>query len=83
MESLVSAGKIAGKDLEPLLKLLECGYCQHRGWGFGRIKELDTVFGRLKIDFADKPDHWMDLRFAIQNLQPIPKDHILARKAED
>lgn len=83
LESLVSAGKIAGKDLDPLLKLLECGFCLHRGWGFGRIRELDTVFGRLKIDFADKPDHWMDLRFAIKNLQPIPKDHILARKAED
>jgi transcription elongation GreA/GreB family factor len=83
LETLVSAGKISRQDVEPLLKLMECGFCQHRGWGFGRIKELDPVFSRVVIDFADKPNHGMDLAFAVRTLEPIPKDHILARKAED
>ena len=83
LETLVSAGKIGRQDIEPLLTLLECGYCQHRGWGFGKIKEMDPVFGRFVIDFADKPGHGMDLSFAVKTLQPVPKDHILARKSED
>jgi transcription elongation GreA/GreB family factor len=55
----------------------------HRSWGFGRIKTVDTVFARFTIDFAGKPGHTMDLGFAAESLKPIPKDHILARKAND
>ena len=83
LESLVSAGKIERRHVEPLLTLLECGFCQHRGWGFGRIRQVDPVFGRVTIDFTGKPGHSMDLAFAVELLKPIPKDHILARKAED
>ena len=55
----------------------------HRSWGFGRIKTVDTVFARFTIDFPDKAGHTMDLAFAAESLKPIPKDHILARKAAD
>ncbi|MEI9961937.1 MAG: GreA/GreB family elongation factor [Limisphaerales bacterium] len=51
--------------------------------GFGRIKTVDTVFARFTIDFPGKPGHQMDLAFAADLLKPIPKDHILARKAND
>ena len=44
---------------------------------------MDTVFARFTIDFANKPGHTMDLAFAAESLKPIPKDHILARKASD
>jgi transcription elongation factor GreA len=44
---------------------------------------VDTVFARFTIDFPGKPGHTMDLSFAAENLRPIPKDHILARKAND
>ncbi|MGH7989883.1 MAG: GreA/GreB family elongation factor, partial [Limisphaerales bacterium] len=43
----------------------------------------DTVFARFTIDFPGKAGHTMDLAFAAENLKPIPKDHILARKAND
>src|SRR5271169_292599 len=82
-EKLAAAGKIEGRHVEPLARLAEGGCCTHRSWGFGRIKTVDTVFARFTIDFPGKAGHTMDLSFAADNLKPIPKDHILARKASD
>ena len=82
-EKLAAAGKIEGRHVEPLTQLAESGCCTHRSWGFGKIKTVDTVFARFTIDFPGKPGHTMDLAFAAENLKPIPKDHILARKAND
>ena len=82
-EKLAAAGKIEGRHVEPLTQLAEGGCCTHRSWGFGKIKTVDTVFARFTIDFPGKAGHTMDLSFAADNLQPIPKNHILARKAAD
>jgi transcription elongation GreA/GreB family factor len=82
-EKLAAAGKIEGKHVEPLVQLVEGGYCTHRSWGFGKIKTVDTVFARFTIDFPGKAGHTMDLAFAAESLKPIPKNHILARKAAD
>ncbi|HUZ07997.1 MAG TPA: GreA/GreB family elongation factor [Candidatus Paceibacterota bacterium] len=82
-EKLAAAGKIEGRHIEPLTQLVEGGCCSHRSWGFGKIKAVDTVFARFTIDFPGRPGHTMDLSFAADNLKPIPKDHILARKAAD
>src|SRR5260221_13523752 len=82
-EKLAAAGKIEGRHVEPLTKLTEGGCCMHRSWGFGKIKAMDTVFARFTIDFPGKAGHTMDLAFSAENLKPIPKDHILARKAND
>jgi len=78
---LAAAGKIEGRHIEPLTALAESGFCLHRSWGFGRIRSIDPVFARFTIDFPNKPGHTMDLAFAAETLKPIPKDHILARKA--
>ncbi|HXS69633.1 MAG TPA: GreA/GreB family elongation factor, partial [Candidatus Polarisedimenticolia bacterium] len=82
-EKLAAAGKIEGRHIEPLVQLTNSGFCMHRSWGFGKIKTVDTVFARFTIDFPNKPGHTMDLAFAADSLKPIPKDHILARKASD
>ncbi len=82
-EKLVAAGKLDKSLVEPLTQLTTSGYCMHRSWGFGKITTVDTVFARFTIDFPGKPGHTMDLAFAAQSLKPIPKDHILARKAAD
>ena len=82
-EKLAAAGKIEGRHVEPLMLLAESGCCTHRSWGFGRIKTVDAVFARFTIDFPGKPGHTMDLGFAAETLKPIPKDHVLARKAND
>ena len=82
-EKLAAAGKIEGRQVDPLVLLTTSGFCSHRSWGFGRIKTVDTVFARFIIDFPGKPGHTMDLTFAADSLKPIPKDHILARKSVD
>jgi len=82
-EKLAVAGKVESRHVEPLVRLTSTGFCMHRSWGFGRIRAMDPVFARFTIDFANKPGHTMDLAFAAENLQPIPKEHILARKAVD
>ncbi len=82
-EKMAVAEKIEGRHIELLVQLTDSGYCMHRSWGFGRIRTVDTVFARFTIDFPNKPGHTMDLAFAAETLKPIPKDHILARKAAD
>jgi transcription elongation GreA/GreB family factor len=83
LEKLVAAGKIGRQHVEPLLQLVQGGYCLHRSWGFGKITTVDTVFSRLLVDFQSKPGHSMDLAFAAESLKPISTDHIYARKAAD
>ncbi|MGI8965651.1 MAG: GreA/GreB family elongation factor, partial [Limisphaerales bacterium] len=61
----------------------QSGFCLHKSWGFGKITTVDTVFARFTIDFNSKKNHAMDLEFAAESLQPIPSDHILARKIAD
>jgi transcription elongation GreA/GreB family factor len=82
-EKMVAAGKLDRQHIDALVELTDSGFCMHRSWGFGRIKTVDTVFSRFTIDFPGKPGHAMDLAFAAASLKPIPKDHILARKASD
>lgn len=83
LEKLVVAGRINRQHVEPLMQLAQSGYCMHRSWGFGRITTVDTISSRFMIDFTSKPGHSMDLAFAADSLKPIPKEHILARKAAD
>lgn len=80
-EKMATAGKLDRHHIEALVQLTNSGFCMHRNWGFGRIKTVDTVFARFTIDFPNKEGHTMDLSFAAESLKPIPKDHILARKA--
>src|SRR6266702_921975 len=82
-EKMAAAGKLERQHIDALVELTTSGFCMHRSWGFGRIKTVDTVFARFTIDFPNKPGHAMDLAFAAESLRPIPKDHILARKAAD
>lgn len=63
--------------------MLEAGFGQHRSWGFGKVRALDGIAGRLVIDFPGKARHTLDLAFAADSLKPIPKQHILARKHSD
>ncbi len=83
MEQLVAAGKIQSRHVGALTALLEAGFCQHKSWGFGKVKALDGIAGRLMIDFHAKAGHGLDLAFAADTLKAVSKNHILARKAAD
>lgn len=80
---MAAAGKIEGRHVDALVKLVESGFCQHKSWGLGRIRSVDPVFARFTIDFNGRPAHAMGLAFAAESLKPVAKDHILARKATD
>ncbi len=80
MEQLVAAGKIQSRHVGALTALLEAGFCQHKSWGFGKVKALDGIAGRLVIDFQTKAGHGMDLAFSAETLKAISKEHILARR---
>src|SRR5438094_754291 len=82
-EKMASAGKLDRHYIEALVQLTVSGFCTHKSWGLGRIRTVDTVFARFTIDFANKAGHTMDLAFAAESLKPIPREHILARKAAD
>jgi|YelNatPaOPRAMG01_1025707.scaffolds.fasta_scaffold02913_6 transcription elongation GreA/GreB family factor len=82
-ERLIAAGKLKGQHLSALLRLADSGYCLHRSWGVGTIRGFDTVFGRVTIDFPNRPGHVMDLGFAAESLKPLSRDHFLARKTYD
>ena len=83
IEQLVAAGTISARHVAPLVSLVAAGYCQHRSWGFGRIRTVDGAAGKLIVDFNQKPGHQLELQFAADSLKPISKDHILARKHAD
>ena len=82
-EKLAAGGKLTKQHVDALVALTESGYCYHRSWGFGKIANVDTVFGRFTIDFQTKKGHAMDMEFAAESLKPIPTDHIYARKVSD
>ncbi|MCX6927497.1 MAG: hypothetical protein NT154_30465, partial [Verrucomicrobia bacterium] len=67
-EKMAAAGKLERHHIEALVHLTDTGFCMHRSWGFGRIKTVDTVFGRFMIDFDSKAGHTMDLAFAAESL---------------
>ena len=80
---LAEAGKIKLGDVDTLVTMATEGFCRHRSWDVGRITTVDTVLGKLTVDFKDKPGHSIDLGFAVKILEPIAKENIEARKLTD
>ena len=82
-EKLVAAGKVNAGDVDTLVQLASEGFCMHKSWGFGAVKTVDVVLGKITVDFSDRPGHVIDLAFAPKILAPIAKSHIEVRKATD
>ena len=82
-EKLAISGKIQPDDVETLMQMATEGFCMHKSWGFGHIKTVDVVLGKMTVDFSSRPEHLIDLSFAPKILTPIAKEHIEARKATD
>ncbi len=82
-EKLATAGKIRPVDVEALVQMATEGFCVHKSWGFGQIKTIDVILGKMTVDFSGREGHAIDLAFAPKILTPIAKEHIEARKATD
>jgi transcription elongation GreA/GreB family factor len=83
LEKLVEAGKVTSKAAEKLEQLKPGTFCLHKSWGFGRVVEWNLLLNQIVIDFAGKKGHPMQLQYAAENLEVIPPQHFLARKASD
>tara|TARA_R110002096_G_scaffold16106_23_gene55146 strand:+ start:24609 stop:26456 length:1848 start_codon:yes stop_codon:yes gene_type:complete len=82
LEHLVNAKKLDTETAEKVQALSPGAFCQHKSWGVGKIKSWDLVADRLLIDFEEKPNHAMKLKFAANALVPLPADHIMAQRLE-
>jgi transcription elongation GreA/GreB family factor len=82
-EKMAATGKIRAADVDTLFQLYSEGFCMHKSWGFGEVKTVDGVLGKMTVDFSDRPGHAIDLAFAPNILTPISKDHIEARMVND
>lgn len=83
VQKLVDAGKISKPDAEKLSNLEPGACCQHKSWGAGKIAEWDLLGDRLVVDFEAKAGHAMKLSFAVGSLDPLPGDHILAKRVAE
>ena len=68
---------------ETLLALQTSAFCQHKSWGFGRVKSFDTTLGQIVVNFAHNPSHTMQLAYAAESLAPVSHEHVEVRKITD
>lgn len=80
IQKAVDAGKITIQAGEALAALKSGTYCIHKSWGFGKVDSLNFLVNQITVDFKTKKGHTMQLQYAAESLQPIPDEHILARK---
>jgi transcription elongation GreA/GreB family factor len=69
--------------IETLLALQPSAFCQHKSWGFGRVKSFDTNLFQIVVSFPHNPSHAMQLVYAAESLTPISNEHIEVRKIAD
>ena len=83
LQQAVDAGKLTTQAAEALSLLEPGACCLHKSWGFGRVAEWSLLTGQIVIDFQSRKGHLMQAQYAAETLQPIPAEHILARKIAD
>src|ERR1700754_1444092 len=83
LQQAVDSGKLTAQAAEALSKLEPGACCLHKSWGFGQVAEWSLLTGQIVINFQSKKGHLMQAQYAAETLQPIPADHILARKIAD
>jgi transcription elongation factor GreA-like protein len=74
---------IALARIDTLLALQPNAFCQHKSWGFGRVKSFDTTLGQVVVGFAHNPSHSMQLAYAAGSLTPVNQEHVEVRKITD
>ncbi len=80
------SGMPADESLRRLLLLLALKpdvLCRDRTWGFGIVRNVDTFYARVAIDFERKSGHTLSLAYAAETLEVLADDHLLARLHRD
>jgi transcription elongation GreA/GreB family factor len=54
--------------------------CRDKTWGFGAVREVDSFYQRVTVDFDKKPGHRMSLGYAAEGLELVGDGHIMARR---
>src|SRR5688500_18205446 len=80
LAKLVSAAKLPTAAAEKLSTLEPGTFCLHGSWGPGRIAAWDLGGDRVAVDFEGRLGHEMKLEFAAKSLEPLPPEHVLARR---
>jgi len=83
LEKLVESEKVTSKAAEKLEQLKPGTFCLHKSWGFGRVADWNVLLNQILIDFTGTKGHAMQLQYAAENLEVIPSEHFLAKKAAD
>ncbi|MCC6881361.1 MAG: GreA/GreB family elongation factor [Verrucomicrobiales bacterium] len=83
LEKLVASGRLEKAIAEKLDAFPPGTYCFHKSWGVGKVSAWDALATKVEIDFEGKPGHTMGMAFAAGALEPVPDDHILARRYSD
>src|SRR5882724_2888631 len=74
---------LAMSRIDTLLALQPNAFCQHKSWGFGRVKSFDATLDQVVVAFAHNPSHSMQLKYAAESLKPVSQDHVEVRKTTD
>jgi transcription elongation GreA/GreB family factor len=83
LQALVDAQKINVKTGNALDHLKPETFCLHKSWGFGQINSWNLLLNQILIDFDAKKNHPMQLQYAAETLQPLPKSHIFVKKVTE
>jgi transcription elongation factor GreA len=83
LQTLVDASNLTPKDAVILDQLKPGTFCLHKSWGFGRVNSWNLLLNQIVVDFHAKKQHLMQLKYATDSLQPLPKNHILVQKTQN
>lgn len=83
IQKAVDSGKVSQQGGTALGALQPGTYCTHKSWGFGQIEAINFLVNQVTINFKGRKGHTMQLEYTATSLQPIPADHILAKKETD
>ena len=79
---LVEAGRIPKPVGERLSQLAPGNFCIHKSFGSGQVISWDLPGKKVTIDFEKSAGQTMELQFAFQKTEWIPRDDFRAKKIE-
>ncbi|MEI6676591.1 MAG: GreA/GreB family elongation factor [Verrucomicrobiota bacterium] len=79
---LVEAGRIPKTVGERLSQLAPGNFCIHKSFGSGKVIDWDLPAKKVTIDFEKSMGQVMELQFAFQKTEWIPRDDFRAKKIE-